>query len=208
MSDEGSVGGDIFLIPATGGQTQNLTLERKTSASWLTWTRDGKIVAGEYKQGESSIISLDPATAKIESLYAGADQVTVGAWNVSVSASADGKVSAAVRSSFAAPPEVGPVPVSLKQITRRNEDVSTPEPSQTHLPSDSFQVQGWLIIPRISILQRNINGCGSPRRSGRGRTVPLAQQRRFRYGAASGYFVCCKSRSSFGNGEDSPAQRA
>jgi len=69
MSDEDSVGGDIFLIPATGGKPQNLTPDRKTSASWLAWTRDGKIVAGEFAQGESSIISLDPTSAKIDSLY-------------------------------------------------------------------------------------------------------------------------------------------
>ncbi len=45
MSDEGSVGGDIFLIPATGGKPQNLSFdipiaEARASASWLTWTRD------------------------------------------------------------------------------------------------------------------------------------------------------------------------
>src|SRR5262249_34452239 len=38
MSDEASVGGDIFLIPAVGGQPQNLTPGRKSSASWLSWS--------------------------------------------------------------------------------------------------------------------------------------------------------------------------
>src|SRR5258708_5795100 len=73
MSDEGSVGGDIFLISASGGKPQNLTPERRASASWLAWTQDGKIIAGEYKQGESSVISLDPAISEIESLYSTAD---------------------------------------------------------------------------------------------------------------------------------------
>src|SRR5215472_11992310 len=47
MSDEPSVGGDIFVIPAAGGEARNMTPEMKASASWLTWTGDGKILFGE-----------------------------------------------------------------------------------------------------------------------------------------------------------------
>ena len=208
MSDEGSVGGDIFLIPVTGGKTQNLTLERKTSASWLTWTRDGKIVAGEYKQGESSVISLDPATSKIESLYAGADQVTVDAWNVSVSTSADGKVSAAVRSSFAAPPEVWAGPNGAwKQITRRNEAVSSAwGPAKSiSWKSDSFEVQGWLIYPanfdpakKYPMVVEVHGGPGAAVLSHWPSSGDFAIAL-----AASGYFVLLPNpRGSFGNGED------
>ena len=39
MSDEPSVGGDIFTIAATGGEATNITPEMKASASWLAWTR-------------------------------------------------------------------------------------------------------------------------------------------------------------------------
>src|ERR1700739_1989877 len=124
MSDEDSVGGDIFLIPATGGRPQNLTPERKTSASWLTWTGDGKIVAGEFAQGECSVISLVPSTAKIDSLYSGADHVTLGTWGPSASVSNDGKIWAAIRSSFSAPPEIWAAPTGAwKQITQRNTGV-------------------------------------------------------------------------------------
>src|SRR5580700_3595537 len=38
MSDEPSVGGDIFTIAATGGEARNVTPEMKASASWLAWT--------------------------------------------------------------------------------------------------------------------------------------------------------------------------
>src|SRR5215468_6163501 len=48
MSDESSVGGDILVIPAEGGQPRNLTPERKSSASWLAWGQDSKIIAGEF----------------------------------------------------------------------------------------------------------------------------------------------------------------
>jgi dipeptidyl aminopeptidase/acylaminoacyl peptidase len=150
MSDFGSVGGDIFLMPATGGKPQNLTPERKSSASWLTWTKDGKIIAGEYAQGESSVISLDPSTSKIDSLYRAEDLVSNGTWGPSVSVSDDGKISAAVRRSFSAPPEIWAGPIgNWKQITQRNKGV-TPAWGQAksiHWKSDSYDVQGWLIYP-------------------------------------------------------------
>src|SRR5262249_54893273 len=39
MSDEPSVGGDVFVIPASGGTPKNLTPNKKFSASWLAWTK-------------------------------------------------------------------------------------------------------------------------------------------------------------------------
>ncbi len=155
MSDFGSVGGDIFVMPATGGRPQNLTPERKASASWLTWTKDGKIIAGEYAQGDSSFLSLDldtakSSTSKIDSLYHAEDLVSTGTWGPSVSVSDDGKISAAVRRSFSAPPEIWAGPIgNWKQITQRNKRV-TPAWGQTksiHWKSDSYDVQGWLIYP-------------------------------------------------------------
>ncbi|HEY9140076.1 MAG TPA: hypothetical protein VIN93_04250, partial [Bryobacteraceae bacterium] len=39
MSDEGSTGGDIFLIPATGGDVRNLTPDIASSASGISWPK-------------------------------------------------------------------------------------------------------------------------------------------------------------------------
>jgi len=150
MSDESSVGGDIFVIPSEGGQPRNLTPERKSSASWLNWSRDGRIIAGEFLEGDSSVISLDPATAKIESLYRGPDAVSAGTWGPSVSISDDGKVSAAVRSSFASAPEVwAGANRDWKQLTHRNKNVSPAwgEAKSIHWKSDSYDLQGWLVYP-------------------------------------------------------------
>ena len=38
MSDEPSVGGDIYMVSAEGGEARNVTPEMKASASWLTWS--------------------------------------------------------------------------------------------------------------------------------------------------------------------------
>ena len=37
MSDEGSTGGDVFLLPVAGGAARNLTPGLKASVSGLVW---------------------------------------------------------------------------------------------------------------------------------------------------------------------------
>ncbi|HSC44331.1 MAG TPA: hypothetical protein VLC94_00810, partial [Candidatus Acidoferrum sp.] len=150
MSDFGSVGGDVMVISAEGSKAKNLTPERRASASSLSWIKDGRIVAGEFAGGDSSVIAIDPATGKIEGLYRGADEVTAGTWGPSVSLSDDGKVAAAVRGSFAAAPEVWAGGIGeWKQITQRNKNVKPAwgEAKSLQWKSDSFEVQGWLVYP-------------------------------------------------------------
>ena len=37
MSDQGSTGGDIYEIPATGGAPENIMPDKAVSASWIDW---------------------------------------------------------------------------------------------------------------------------------------------------------------------------
>src|SRR5215471_6472410 len=207
MSDESSVGGDIFVMPAKGGPPTNLTADRKASASWLTWTREGRIVAGEFAGADSSVISLEPATGRTESLYRGADHVSAGTWGPSVSISNDGKVSAAVRSSFESPPEVWAGDNgNWKQVTRRNKNAKAAwgDAKSIRWKSDGFEVQGWLVYPsgldpgKKYPLVVSIHG-------GPGAAVQSAWPSSGDFSmalAASGYFVLFPNpRGSFGNGE-------
>jgi Tol biopolymer transport system component len=106
MSDEPSVGGDIFVVPAEGGEARNVTQEMKASASWLTWTHGGKIKFGEWIDGGSAIATVDPNGGQPEVLWRTDDQITAGGWGVQVSLSADEKTASVIRQSFSRPPEV------------------------------------------------------------------------------------------------------
>ena len=150
MSDEPSVGGDIFTIHASGGIAQNLTPELKGSVSWLTWTRDGKILFAEYVEGDAAIARLDPATRKIDVLWRGAEELTAGHWGPNVSLAHDGRSSAAVRDAYGQPPEVWAGPIGeWKQITHENAQVkpSWGEARSLGWKNDGFDVQGWLLYP-------------------------------------------------------------
>ena len=207
MSDFGSVGGDVMLVPAEGGKPENLTPERKASASWLAWTRDAKLIAGEFVGGDSSIVSIDPAGGKIDSLYRGEDQVSAGTWGPSVSISDDGKAFAAVRSSFAAPPEVwAGATGDWKQITHRNKDLKPTwgEARSLRWKSDSYEVQGWLVYPanfeagkKYPLVVDVHGGPSAAVQSSWPRAGDWAMAL-----AASGYFVLMPNpRGSYGQGE-------
>src|SRR4029077_4881608 len=68
MSDEPAVGGDIFTVPAEGGEARNITSGMKASASWLTWPAGGKILFGEDVDGKSGIATVDVAGENIQTL--------------------------------------------------------------------------------------------------------------------------------------------
>jgi dipeptidyl aminopeptidase/acylaminoacyl peptidase len=151
MSDEDSVGGDVFLISRAGGTPRNLTPERKASAVLLAWTNEGKIIDMENVDGQSSVARIDPDSGDASSLYIRPELLTSGFWSTSLSLTPDGKTAAFVRSSFQDPPEVWAGPIGAwKKVTNRNEGVKPEwgEAKSLHWKSDGFDVQGWLIYPK------------------------------------------------------------
>src|SRR3954447_21213811 len=58
MSDEGSVGGQIFTIPLMGGTIRNLTPKINSSPSTLAWTSADRLVFGENVDGKSGFASV------------------------------------------------------------------------------------------------------------------------------------------------------
>jgi dipeptidyl aminopeptidase/acylaminoacyl peptidase len=208
MSDEGSTGGDIFVISADGGEARNLTADMKASASWLTWAPGGqKILFGEEVDGESGFATVEPATQKIETLWHGPEQVSAGNWNTSISISTDGNTSALVRSSLEHPPEVWAGPMGAwQQVTSVNAALSPAwgQVKSIHWPNDGFNLQGWLLYPlnfdpqkKYPLVVQVHGGPGAMAHSSWPNAgsfgVPLS---------AAGYFVFFPNpRGSFGQGE-------
>jgi dipeptidyl aminopeptidase/acylaminoacyl peptidase len=151
MSDEPSVGGDIFLIPSAGGTANDITPGRKSSASWLTWTSDNKILFAEILDADSSVSLIDPLNPAVSNLWRGAESITAGLWGPNLSVSADGTQSAVIRDSFSAPPEVWAGAIGQwKQITMRNKDLKPGwgDAKSIQWTNDEFDIQGWLIAPK------------------------------------------------------------
>ena len=157
MSDEGRTGGDIFLVPATGGEARNLTPGMKATADWLSWRSDGeKLIFFEDLPGANGVASLDVSSGRIATLWSGqetlADVPGIGTRNIAFSVSNDGKSSALVREFYNLPPEVWAGPVGAwKQLTHLNGAVrpdTAGKVDSIEWPNDKLQQsRGWLAYP-------------------------------------------------------------
>ena len=207
MSDEGSVGGDVFLLPLRGGTPRNLTPERKASASMLSWSRAGKLMVVENIQSDSAITQIDPASEQSETLYRAAELLTMGGEGPSISLSSDGSAAALIRSSFSAPEEIWAGPIGKwKQVTRINAGVKQPwgEAKSLHWKSDGHDVQGWLVYPANYVEGKKYPMVVSVH-GGPSSAVQSHWPETFRYQMAlpaHGYFLLLPNpRGSYGQGE-------
>jgi len=149
MSDEGQIGGDILIVPATGGEARNITPKMKASASWLAWLHSSnQILFAEHVDGSSGIAKVDPSNENIVPIWTGPERLSADGFTLSLAR--DEKASAVIRQSFQNPPEVWAGPLgNWQQITRVNHDLqpSWGEAKSVHWNQDGRLVQGWLLYP-------------------------------------------------------------
>ena len=152
MSDEGSVGGDVFLIPAAGGDVRNLTPGLQASVSSLVWQPGGsEILLTESLDGASGIASLDTRSGKLTQLWSGPETLSLGWWNFGLSVASDGTTCAMLRESYSTPPEVwaGNIaawrPVTSLHWASR---IDFGRAESIHWQNDGLDIQGWLSYPQ------------------------------------------------------------
>src|SRR5581483_577767 len=120
-------GGDIYVIPASGGEPRNVTPQLRGSVSSLGWTRTGQILFVQDSRGRTVVSQLTPGGSHIQDLWSGDDFLASSAWMASVSVADGGKTVATVRSSFQKPPEVVSGTIGdLKPITSGNASALVP----------------------------------------------------------------------------------
>jgi dipeptidyl aminopeptidase/acylaminoacyl peptidase len=124
MSDQGVVGGDVWLVsaacgqpPASGqpsarGEPIDLTPARPTSAQWIAWDDDQSLYVAEIAGGDDRLIHLQipaspGATATFgETVFTIPGDVGSGQFDPSLSATADRSLFVFQASSFNTPPEI------------------------------------------------------------------------------------------------------
>ena len=151
MSDEGSTGGDVYTVAASGGVAKNITPDRKTSPSWLRWFADGNILMTERVDGGAAVTMLNPKTGATETLWKVDESIRAGSEDLSLSLSADDKTAAVVRNSWSQAPEVWTGTVGYLQPATNSNAAAKPawgEAKKLHWQSDGQTVQGWLLYPK------------------------------------------------------------
>jgi dipeptidyl aminopeptidase/acylaminoacyl peptidase len=216
MSDAGSNGGDVFVVPADGSEkARNLTPGLRASASSVRWIDSGSnppgaplplstLLVGAQIEGDSAFMTV-AADGKGAPRTIWRDSVGISAtgWVIGAVLSADGSVSATVRDSFTAAPEVVAGALGAwKPVTQRNVQLKSPagEARSLRWKSDRFDVQGWLLAPpsapdgKAPLVVVVHGGPASAVRAG-WLQMPMMI-------ASQGYYVFLpNSRGSFGQGE-------
>jgi dipeptidyl aminopeptidase/acylaminoacyl peptidase len=152
MSDQGLTGGDLYVIPSTGGAPSNVTPQANVSVSAFNWLGSTKVLATSWAQGGSQVATVDMLTGMFTPVWSGDELASLGTLtgNPIVSASRDGSTIAFVRESISAPPEVWAGPTNrLARLTRVNDGVVPTWGKWTNVrwKSERYNVQGWLIYP-------------------------------------------------------------
>ena len=127
MSDQGATGGDIYLVPATGGTAKSLTwtmnphpaLGTTFTSAWIHWTSANTLIVSAIRAGLTSVIQIafkpsDVAGAsQSERAFEAEDRqlfqagtITAGLLEGSLSLSTGNHKIAFIQSSFEQPPEV------------------------------------------------------------------------------------------------------
>jgi len=151
MSDEGSTGGDVFLLPAAGGAVRNLTPGLPASVSGFVWRAGGdEMLLLESVEGASAVAALDVRSGRVTPLWSAPETLSLGAGDFGLSVASDGKICAFLRESFSDPPKVWAGPIEAwKQMTASSSGERTRwgKTESIHWTNDGLNIQGWLTYP-------------------------------------------------------------
>jgi dipeptidyl aminopeptidase/acylaminoacyl peptidase len=212
MSDEGSTGGDIYVVPVAGGAPRDITPDIHASPSAITWTDPGTILFAENVDGNSGFSFVQTEPGKILPMWNGEETARPESsqWFSSgpatrVDLETPKAATAIVRQSAKMPPEVW---VGLiggwKQITHVNDGLKPTwgEARNVHWMNGATRVQGWLLLPKDYSPDKKyplvVTVHGGP--------SAACQNNWSSFGSASfsaaGYFALCPNpRGSYGQGE-------
>jgi dipeptidyl aminopeptidase/acylaminoacyl peptidase len=168
MSDQGSTGGDVWIVSAEGGVPQDLTADRPTSPAWIEWGDNEHIFVSELAGGNCQLVRFrlqgdrtapSVATSFGAPIYSIPGSVGDGRMELSVSSTADHSLFVFHASTFDHATEVYEARAGttmsaglagVTQLTHLNDGVEPAWGKAESLTwkSDNFHVQGWLLLPR------------------------------------------------------------
>ncbi len=204
MSDEGSTGGDVYVVSILGGDARNLTRELKASPSAITWISAEEIMFAENIDGNSGFASTNIRSATPQTLWSGEEVAAPsgGTWSA---ANSRRVITAIVRQSPSSPQEVWAGAIGKwKPVTELNSEANPAwgEVRNVHWMDGDQRVQGWLMLPKDFDAKKRypliVNVHGGPSAA----CMARWDERTMGPESAMGYFALCPNpRGSYGQGE-------
>jgi dipeptidyl aminopeptidase/acylaminoacyl peptidase len=152
MSDQGSTGGDVWVVDAKGGQPVDITPGIDGTPVYEAWVNDHSIGFVEDRRGHIVLPDYDVnQKALIPGSATDLGEVSIGGGAIKDAVSFTNKgVFAFTKSGLTAPPEVWVGTLdNLKQLTHLNDGAKpTVKMESIEWANEGFHVQGWLTYPK------------------------------------------------------------
>jgi dipeptidyl aminopeptidase/acylaminoacyl peptidase len=168
MSDQGATGGDVWTVSSEGGRPRNLTEGRRTSPAWIEWDGNEHLFVSELAGGDCQLLRYHLPGDRVSpnspiefgpAIFSIPGSVGDGRMELSLSSAADHSLFVFHASTFdhpmeiyAAKPGKGMAPglKGVTQLSHLNDGVEPAWGKSVSLSwsSDSFRVQGWLMLPK------------------------------------------------------------
>ncbi len=149
MSDFGSVGGDIYVVPIAGGEPVDRTPGYRGSFTSLLWGRSG-LMASALIGDRDALVPFNASMVPLQPIWSA--PVSIAAEGAKFATSADGRTVAFVSQDFEhAPAILAGGFRAPRQITHDNDAwPSLVTARSLTWQSGPFSVQGWLLAPRTA----------------------------------------------------------
>ena len=151
MSDQGSTGGDIWVVNAKGGEPVDVTPGIDGTPGYESWTGNDQIGFVEDRRGHTLLADYSVSKKATDAAPYDLGEVSVGGGAIkdAIAVSNNG-VLAMVKSGLTSAPEVWAGPYGgLKQVTHLNDGAKTAggKTESVEWENGGFHVQGWLTYP-------------------------------------------------------------
>jgi dipeptidyl aminopeptidase/acylaminoacyl peptidase len=155
MSDQGSTGGDLYAVSATGGDAINLTPDTRVTPAWFAWSGTQQLLVAQVSNGQSQVAeyAIDATRASPSRvLFTLPASIGDGSAEMALSLSANRSKLAFVQSSYTEAPEVHAGAVNQTPppaVTQFNAALKPQwgKAESVEWDSEGRHVQGWLLYP-------------------------------------------------------------
>ena len=153
MSDFGSVGGDVYTVPVTGGTPTDITPGYHGTFTSLVWDGHG-LTASALVGDKMAIVPVVPGRGPGAPLWSA--PVTIKGGDARFVRASDGRTYAAIVEDFEHPAAIYAGPLArLRPITHDNDKwLSLVKAQSVSWKNEGFNVQGWLLAPATAPTSR------------------------------------------------------
>jgi dipeptidyl aminopeptidase/acylaminoacyl peptidase len=148
MSDQGSTGGDVWVVDAKGGEPVDVTPGIDGTPCFEAWINDKELGFVEDRRGHTRLVDWDPNKKK-EIIATDLGEVSVSGGQIKDAVAVSNNGVAFVENGIKNPPEIWlSKGDTLTQLTHLNDNAkSMGRMESVEWDNEGFHVQGWLTFP-------------------------------------------------------------